>query len=432
MAFIHKIFRGDRVIWMIYLFLCLISIVEVFSATSTLAYRRNYWDPIMRHTTFLMLGTGLVLLIHSLKPKFFSVLLLLLPFSWLLLIATKFIGSSVNNADRWITIFGISFQPSELAKICLIGSVAFFLSKYKSTISGKNFYWILGITTITCGIILIDNFSTAFLLGVVVFLMMFVGQVPLKKLGLLIVGLVVLGSLFFGVLLLMPQDTLHKVFPRGETWVSRMSDFSSDEVNTKEDAFQITDDNFQVAHAKIAIARGGVLGVLPGNSQQRDWLPQAYSDFIYAIIIEELGLFGGIVVLLLYVILFIRAGMIASRSERLFPKYLVVGAALLIVLQAFANMSVATNVIPVTGQPLPLVSRGGTSTLITCLYFGIILSVSRFDNPKGIRREEEIAREMEEAEVDTILNEELLVENEELRAENEVLKMQNEELQNKI
>lgn len=432
MSFINKIFRGDKVIWMIYLFLCLISIVEVFSATSTLAYRRNYWDPIMRHTSFLMMGTFLVLLVHSFRPKYFSILLPLLPLSWILLIATKFIGSSINNADRWLTIFGISFQPSEIAKISLIGSVAFLLSKYRSTSSGRNFLWIVGAVAITCGIILIDNFSTAFLLGLVILLMMFIGQVPLKKMGLMIASLVVGASLIFGVMMLLPEKTLHEVFPRGETWVNRISEFSSKEESPTDDTFQITDDNFQVSHAKIAIARGGVFGVLPGNSQQRDWLPQAYSDFIYAIIIEELGLVGGIVVLLLYVILFIRAGIIASRSEKLFPKYLVVGAALLIVIQAFANMSVATNVIPVTGQPLPLVSRGGTSTLITCLYFGIILSVSRFENPKGIRREEEISEEMENAEVELLLNEELRVENDELRAENEELKLKNEELQNKI
>lgn len=411
MNFVNKIFRGDRVIWMIYLFLCLISIVEVFSATSTLAYRRNYWDPIMRHTMFLMVGTFLVLLMHSMRPKYFSVLLPLLPLSWALLIATKFLGSSINDADRWISIFGISFQPSEIAKICLIGSVAFLLSKYKNTVSGKNFYWIVGAIAITCGIIVLDNFSTALLLGGVTFLMMFIGQVPVKKLMRLIGGIMLFVVLAFVVMKQMPESTLHEVFPRGETWVNRMTNFFSGNEDVTDDAFQITDENFQVSHAKIAISRGGLFGVFPGNSQQRDWLPQAYSDFIYAIIIEEMGLVGGVFVLMLYIILFIRAGIIAGRCERLFPKYLVIGAGLLITIQAFTNMSVATDVGPVTGQPLPLISRGGTSTLITCLYFGIILSVSRFENPKGIRREEEIAAEMENAEVELLLNEELRIDN---------------------
>ncbi len=432
MSFINKIFRGDRVIWMIYLFLCLISIVEVFSATSTLAYKHNYWDPIMRHTMFLLLGTFIVLLVHAMRPKFFSVFLPVLPLTWLLLIATKFIGSSVNNADRWLTIFGISFQPSELAKLCLIGSVAFLLSKYKNTVSGKNFYWILGAMGITCGIILIDNFSTAFILGVVVFLMMFIGQVPLKKLGMLVGSLALLAVLFFAGLALLPDKVKHDTLPRLETWENRMQNFFVKDTGEKASDFEITDDNFQKSHAKIAIARGGIFGVMPGNSQERDWLPQAYSDFIFAIIIEELGLVGGITVLFLYVILFIRAGIIAYRCDRLFPKYLVIGSALLITLQAFANMCVATDVIPVTGQPLPLISRGGTSTLITCVYFGIILCVSRFDTPKGIRREEDIAAEMESAEVEKLLNEDLKIEIEELRAENEELKIMNEELQDKI
>ncbi|MFA7494492.1 MAG: FtsW/RodA/SpoVE family cell cycle protein, partial [Proteiniphilum sp.] len=146
----------------------------------------------------------------------------------------------------------------------------------------------------------------------------------------------------------------------------------------EEEYFTITDENYQVAHAKIAIANGGVVGVFPGNSTERDFLPQAYSDFIYAIIIEEMGLVGGLFVLMLYVIILIRAGMIARKTEKLFPKYLVLGSALMLSIQAFVNMAVAVNLIPVTGQPLPLVSRGGTSTLITCAYFGLILSADRF------------------------------------------------------
>jgi cell division protein FtsW len=147
---------------------------------------------------------------------------------------------------------------------------------------------------------------------------------------------------------------------------------------TDEEYFSITDENYQVAHAKIAISNGGVFGVFPGNSTERDFLPQAYSDFIYAIIIEEMGILGGVFVLLLYVIILIRSGMIAKRIQKLFPKYLVLGSAMMLSIQAFINMAVAVNLIPVTGQPLPLISRGGTSTLITCAYFGLILSADRF------------------------------------------------------
>ena len=435
MSFINKIFRGDRVIWMIFTALCCISIVEVFSATSTLAYRGSYWSPIMRHVTFLLGGTGIVLLVHALKPKWFSVLLIGLPVSWLLLIATKLFGATINGSERWFVIFGVSFQPSEIAKLCLIGSIAFLLSKTKQTMDGKNFYWLVAFMGITCGIIFMDNFSTAFLLGIVTYLMMFVGQVPLKKMGVLTLTLLLAGVLFVALLFIMPTSLLNKI-PRAETWKNRLVEHKDEKIadSTKEDPkiFVINDDNYQVAHAKIAVARGGLVGVIPGNSQQRDYLPQAYSDFIYAIIIEELGFVGGIVVLFLYVMLFVRSGIIASRCEKLFPKYLVMGSALLITLQALTNMAVATNLIPVTGQPLPLISRGGTSTLITCIYIGIILSVSRFENLKGIRLDEEYAEEIEHAEVETIFNEDLKIKNEELRVENEILKQQNEELQDRV
>ena len=393
MDFFSKVFRGDRVIWMIFLFLCLISIVEVFSATSTLAYRRNYWDPIMRHTLFLLIGLGAVLFCHSIKPKFFSLLIFLLPISIILLLVTKFMGASVNGADRWLSIGGFSFQPSEFAKLSLIGFTAFVLSKRKDNKEDQSFKWIMIATIITCGIIFIDNFSTATMLFLVIFLMMFIGQIPVNKLLKLSLAIIAFGIIFFVFLRFAPDNVLEKI-PRAPTWKSRIV---QKDIESEIPKFEIPyyDPDYQVKHAKVAIARGNVLGVMPGNSQQRDFLPQAYSDFIYAIIIEEMGLIGGLVVLFLYVILFIRAGIIAARCEKLFPKYLVLGSALLIVMQALANMMVAVNLIPVTGQPLPLISRGGTSTIITCAYIGIILSVSRFENPRGVEREKQILSEAE-------------------------------------
>ena len=397
MDFINKIFRGDRVIWMIFMFLCLISIVEVYSASSTLTFRTDYWKPIMRHTMFLLGGLGVVLLVHSCKPRYFSVLVVVLPIACILLIATKFFGSSINEADRWISIGGISFQPSELAKLCLIGTAAFFLAKYNNSKENSYYNIILWSAVITCALIVFDNFSTAALLFIVILTMMFIGQIPFKKLmklGLIcIVGVV----LFICFIVFVPDNTMRTVFPRGVTWKERVKDFT-EKSDVKDEEYKITDDNYQVSHAKMAIARGGVFGKMPGNSQERDFLPQAYSDFIFAIIIEEMGLIGGVVVLFLYITLFIRAGIIAGRCERLFPKFLVVGCALIMVMQALANMAVAVNLIPVTGQPLPLISRGGTSTLITCAYIGIILSVSRFENPKGVKREEDILEELSEEE----------------------------------
>ncbi|GHT12658.1 rod shape-determining protein RodA [Bacteroidia bacterium] len=397
MEFLNKIFRGDRVMWMIFMFLCLISIVEVYSASSTLTFRTDYWRPIMKHTLFLLAGLGVVLLVHSCLPKWFSLAVIGLPITWFLLIATKLIGSSTNEAQRYLSVFGLSFQPSELAKLCLIGATAFFLSKYNQ--SKNNIYYniILWMSAITCGIILLDNFSTAILLFLVIVIMLFIGQVPFKQLLKLGLICIVAGAAFVGFLLFTPKNIMEPVFPRGITWQGRIDRFLQED-EPKDGEYVINDKNYQVSHANIAVARGKLFGNLPGNSRERDYLPQAYSDFIFAIIIEELGLVGGIFVLALYVFLFIRAGIIAGRCEKLFPKYLVIGCALLIVIQALANMAVAVNLIPVTGQPLPLVSRGGTSTLVTCAFVGIILSVSRFENPKGVKREEEIVAELEEAE----------------------------------
>jgi cell division protein FtsW len=395
MDFLSKIFHGDRVIWMIFVFLCAISIVEVYSASSTLTFKTDYWRPIMKHAMFLLVGLGVVLVFHSCKPKYFSVALLALPLVWFLLLATKIIGMETNDASRWLSIGVITFQPSEFAKLCLIGTTAFFLSKYKNTAKDIHYRLILISAVITCGIIVLDNFSTAFLLFTVVLLMMFIGQVPFKKLLVIIAVCGVVGSLFIGSLFIVPDKFFEAHWSRPITWKAGLHRFVEKNEN-KDDTYVVTDENYQVTQANIAVARGGILGKLPGNSRQRDLLPQAYSDFIFAIIIEELGLVGGIVVLALYVFLFIRAGIIAGRCDKLFPKLLVMGSALALVTQALANMAVAVNLIPVTGQPLPLLSRGGTSTLVTCAFFGIILSVSRFENERGIQREKEISEEFEE------------------------------------
>lgn len=395
MDFLSKIFRGDRVIWMIFVFLCAISIIEVYSASSTLTFKTDYWRPIMRHVMFLLGGLFVVLVVHSCRPKYFSIALLALPLTWFLLIVTKLTGAETNDATRWLSIGGISFQPSEFAKICLIGTTAFFLSKYKNTEKDIHYRLILIFTAVTCGIILLDNFSTAFLLFAVILMMMFIGQIPFKKLFIIIAACIFVIGLFIGALFIVPNKFFEDHWSRPVTWKARIHRFIEKE-EVKDDTYVVTDENYQVTQANIAVARGGILGKLPGNSRQRDFLPQAYSDFIYAIVIEEMGLIGGIFVLSLYVFLFIRAGIIAGRCDKLFPKLLVMGCALTLVSQALANMAVAVNLIPVTGQPLPLVSRGGTSTLVTCAFFGIILSVSRFENERGIQREEEISEELDE------------------------------------
>jgi cell division protein FtsW len=337
MDFAKKIFRGDRVIWMIFLFLCLISIIAVYSASSLLTFRTHYWMPILKHTMFLLMGTVIVLLIHSLNPKFFWVFVVMLPFVWLLLIATQFLGKTVHEAQRYL--FG--FQPSEVAKLCLIACVAFILSRQKSKISeGVSFKWIWAITIITCILILRDNFSTAALLYAVIGVMMFIGQVSFKRMSVFFLVTFTFVAMLFIYIWFLPETAQKTGLRRGVTWVERIKEYKGKQ-DVRDEGFRITDDNYQSAHAKIAVARGKLFGKMPGNGQQRDFLPQAYSDFIYAIIIEETGIIGGVFILFLYVFLFIRAGTIASRCPKLFPKLLVMGCAVMLVMQALVNMSVS-------------------------------------------------------------------------------------------
>ena len=389
----RKIFKGDKVIWTVFIILCVISLIEIFSATSTIVYRQdNQWGPILRHAMFLIGGVGVILLIHNIPYRFFSSLIFVLLGAIILLILTPFIGVSINNADRWIAFMGFTIQPSEIAKISLMGTIAFLLSKQNGVNDSILFKWMIGLMFIVCGIIAIDNLSTAVLLFGVCFLLMFIGNVKLLRL-LKVVGIgiaiVILAILFLNIL---PESwTDSGPLNRVGTWQNRISHFGEAREMSEEEYFAITDENYQVAHAKIAISNGGVFGVFPGNSTERDFLPQAYSDFIYAIIIEEMGIIGGVFVLLLYVIILIRSGIIARKTGKLFPKYLVLGSAMMLSIQAFINMAVAVNLIPVTGQPLPLISRGGTSTLITCAYFGLILSADRFGI--GKKKEQMISEE---------------------------------------
>ncbi len=385
----RKIFKGDKVIWSVFIILCVISLVEIFSATSTIVYRQqNQWGPILRHAMFLIGGVGVILLIHNIPYRYFSSLVFVLLGAIVLLILTPFIGTSINNADRWISFMGFTIQPSEIAKISLMGTIAFLLSKQNGQNDGLLFKWMIGLMVVVCGIIAMDNLSTAALLFGVCYLLMFIGNVKFLRL-LKVAGIGIALVLLFVLLLnVIPEKWVESgPLDRLSTWQNRITHFGDARELSEEEYYTITDENYQVAHAKIAIANGGVLGVFPGNSTERDFLPQAYSDFIYAIIIEEMGLVGGIFVLMLYVIILIRSGMIARKTEKLFPKYLVLGSALMLSIQAFINMAVAVNLIPVTGQPLPLVSRGGTSTLITCAYFGLILSADRFGI--GKKKEEE-------------------------------------------
>lgn len=389
MDLLKSIFKGDKVVWIIFLCLCLISIVEVFSASSTLIYKTgNHWDPITRHSLFMIVGALVVVLFHNIPYKWFQVFpVFLLPISAIFLILLLMfdelnIGGilvieKVNDAGRWVKLFGIQFQPSEFAKMAVVIVTAFILSKgqREEEANPKAFKHIMVITVVICSLILPENFSTAALLFGVVFLMMFIGRIAAKKLLLLMGGL--MGLAVAGVLFLeMTKDIDSKFLHRFDTWRTRIENFVKTE-KVPAAKFDINR-NAQVGHARIAIASSHVVGKGPGNSVQRDFLSQAFSDFIFAIIVEELGLVGGIAVVALYIWLLIRAGRIARQCDRTFPAFLVLGIALILVSQAMFNMMVAVGLAPVTGQPLPLISRGGTSTLINCVYIGMLLSVSRY------------------------------------------------------
>ncbi len=352
----------------------------MYSASSTLAYKAaNHTAPMLRHVGFLLGGAVIAIVVHLIPYKYIRIFAYLgLVLSLVMLVWVLFKGKSENDATRWLVIFGVQFQPSELAKLSVIIVAADLISRIKDAATQEWIYFrnTMILLAVTCPLILLENFSTAFILFAVVFIMMFIGRVSLKKLGMVAGILVALMILSYTTVKVIPKESMPKALDRAYTWVGRIDRFIVEE-DDETSKYSITDDNRQVQHGRIAIARGGVFGVMPGNSVERDYLPQAYSDFIFAIVLEEMGLFGGIVVIMLYLVLLFRAGRIATRCSSVFPALLVIGLSLMIVIQTFVNMSVATSLIPVTGQPLPLISRGGTSILITCIYFGIILGITR-------------------------------------------------------
>lgn len=375
-------FKGDRTIWTIYILLCFISLIEVFSAGSSLSYgvAKSFYDPLIRQAQFLGIGTLLVLLIHRIPCRFFRIIpIIMLPVVAFMLVFTLFTNST-NGASRWIDLGSFSFQPSELAKGTLVITTALILSRMQNEKSAdpKAFRHIMFLTCAICGLIVTENLSTAVLLFGTIVLMMFIGRVPMRQLGKLF-GVLALGGLLTGALVFFtPEDSGMdeiSVFHRMGTWKNRIKEHLADKEFISPKDYDI-DKGAQKAHANIAIASCNFVGKMPGNSVQRDFLSQAYSDFIFAIIIEEMGIWGATIVICLYIFFFYRTGRIASKCKATFPRLLVMGLTIMLVLQAFFNMLVAVDFFPITGQPLPLISRGGTSTLITCIYFGMILSVS--------------------------------------------------------
>ncbi|MGP1558950.1 MAG: FtsW/RodA/SpoVE family cell cycle protein [Prevotella intermedia] len=401
---LNNIFKGDKVIWMVFFLLCMISIVEVYSASSTLSYKGgNYWAPLLKHGGMLFIGFIVMIVVMNIKCRYFKIATLpALVLSVLMLIGVLLTGGVTNGASRWIEVMGIQFQPSELGKGALVLAVAQILSAMQTEAGAakKAFKYILFLSAAIIIPISFENLSTALLASLTVLLMMFVGRVPLKQIGKLLgVGAL---TVVFALALVMAVGTdeeknaskqnlteqttlveeeteenfIGKLFHRADTWKARINRFLNNEYVAPKD-YDLDKDG-QIGHANIAIASSNILGKGPGNSNERDFLSQAFSDFIYAIIIEEMGIIGAFFVAFLYIVILMRSGQIAGRCENSFPAFLAMGIAFLLVTQALFNMAVAVGLAPVTGQPLPLISKGGTSTIINCLYIGMLLSISRF------------------------------------------------------
>lgn len=373
MAPFLKNIKGDKVIWFIVILLSLVSLLAVYSSTGTLAYKKQGGNTeyyLIKHFMILALGFGLMYLTHLVKFTYYSRisqigLILTLP----LLFYTLASGTNYNEANRWLTvpIINLTFQSSDVAKLVLSMYLARVLSKKQDQIKNfkSGFLPVIVPVVLVCALILPANFSTAAILFATSLVLMFIGRVNLKYIASLIgLGLVSLVLIFF------LAKTFPTLFPRGGTWINRVDNFMHKEKATE-------DATFQPDQAKIAIVNGGIFGKSPGKSTQRNFLPHPYSDFIYAIIIEEYGIVGGIIIILLYAILFYRIIRIAARCQGNFGSFLVVGIGSSLVFQAMINMAVAVNLFPVTGQTLPLVSMGGTSIWFTSIAIGIILSVSR-------------------------------------------------------
>ena len=377
----------DKTFWAIFLLLIFVATVALASASSTLVYSTgNALGPLMKQVLWFLIGIVCAFGMQYVPSKFirmggylilaFSVLCL-----YVMLIPHNPFVVTINGAGRWFNLFGFKFQPSELAKLSLIIVVADQLSRVRCEENKPHaFYVTLGITAATVLPILVGNLSTAVLLAGIIFLMWFLARIPWKFL--VSTAAIAIGVLVAGYFIVKTCEKHHVslgLFSRAITWVHRVDDMLAEHSTPDDGTYVVNDDNYQRSMAKVAVARGGKtpLGVLPGNSQERDYLPLAYADYIFAIIVEETGLVGAALLMFLYLAILFRACWTSSRYEDYAAIFMVMGLALMLTGQALVSMMVAVGIGPVTGQPLPLISRGGTSVIITSLYFGIMMAVSR-------------------------------------------------------
>jgi cell division protein FtsW len=366
--------RGDRIIWSVVLVLAFISLLAVYSSTRSLAYKmdKNASYYLVKQLSVLAVGLLIIYLVHKVNyTKFARISVLAYMISLPLLLYTLFFGTAINSGSRWIRlpVVNLTFQTSDLAKLALFMFLARLLSIKQGSIKDlkKGFLPVLLPVGLTCALIAPANLSTALMLGATCCILFFIGRVQVKHIGMLaLTGIVGVVLLFF-----VSKAT---GFGRAATWEKRITDFrgGTDKNGGKKEEV------FQVQQAKIAIANGGVFGRGPGHSLQRDYLPEAYSDFIYSSIIEEYGLVGGAFLVMLYLIFLWRSIILFRRCPYAFGAFLAVGLSITLVFQAMLNMAVNVHLVPVTGLTLPMVSMGGSSIWFTSIAIGIILSVSRY------------------------------------------------------
>lgn len=376
LQWIRNNIKGDPIIWMVVLMLSLVGVLAVYSSVGTLAFAKRGGNTeyfLIKHVGILLVGIFIMWMAHLVDFNYYSrpaQFLIYLAIAFLLY--TLFFGATINSAGRWVPIpfIGLTFQPSDLAKLALILYLARFLSKKQTTIGNLKSTLVpaLVVILITCGLIAPADLSTALVLFATSFLLLFIGRIPMKYL-MALVGIGAVG------LTLMITFLLNTDIERGriQTWKARIENYM-DFAQGEEDV-----ESYQNEQAKIAIAQGGILGKGAGKSTQRNFLPSPYADFIFAIIVEEYGLVGGLVLIVLYLLLLFRTVKIVIRTPKAFGALLAVGLSFSLVIQALINMGVAVHLFPVTGLPMPLVSMGGTSLIFTSIALGIILSVSRTD-----------------------------------------------------
>ena len=364
---IFKYLRGDKGIWAIVMILSCISIAAVYSSTGRLAYLKQGGDTtyyMFKHLGILVVAWGIMYGVHRVKYTYFARFSMLMVGPVLALLALTLTMGTVNDAARWIRLGPVSFQPSELAKLVILVFMARQLTKYQPVIKERStLVKLLWAPLLGAALIFPENLSTAALLLVTCFVMMIVGGVAGRYIWSMVGAGVLFASLFLAMLLIVPSENLPG---RSSTWKARVERFGGGE----------DEESYQVTQSKIAIAGGRVFGKGPGNSTQRNFLPHPYSDYIYSLIIEEYGMFAGIGVLMLYLWFLMRGISIARRCKGSFGSYMVLGVTFILTLQALINMGVAVDLLPVTGQPLPFLSMGGTSLFFTACGIGLILSVS--------------------------------------------------------